>query len=105
MSSHTFASDLPRQSPSSLIFASMNAEPDSAGTGFFMSTSNTRTYFRAARGNLQTGKGPAGSVMAMGHSFSGSRPAKEAHNRYAAQENDGLRQKGAPSCLHVRRHR
>src|SRR3989454_2568594 len=34
--SRTFASIFPRQSPSSLIFSSMNAEADSTGTGPFM---------------------------------------------------------------------
>src|SRR5207253_8148482 len=36
MISRTFASIFPRQSPSSLIFSSMNAEADSTGTGPFM---------------------------------------------------------------------
>ncbi len=35
MVSRTFASVFPRQSPSSLIFSSMNAEADSTGTGLF----------------------------------------------------------------------
>ena len=33
----------PRQSPSSLIFSSINREADSTGTGLFMVTSNSRT--------------------------------------------------------------
>ncbi len=36
MISRTFASVFPRQSPSSLIFASINAEADSIGTVLFM---------------------------------------------------------------------
>jgi len=55
MISRTFASIFPRQSPSSLILSSMNAEADSTGassvgfverltgTGFFMDSSNVRT--------------------------------------------------------------
>src|SRR5271157_4382472 len=40
----TCASVFPRQSPSSLILASINAEADSTGTVLFMSTSNSRTW-------------------------------------------------------------
>src|SRR5215467_12831521 len=36
MIARTFASVFPRQSPSWLILASMNAEPDSSGALFFM---------------------------------------------------------------------
>src|SRR5205814_726663 len=36
MISRTFASVFPRQSPSPLIFSSINAEADSTGTGLFM---------------------------------------------------------------------
>src|SRR6266850_2874162 len=43
MISRTFASVFPRQSPSSLILSSINAEADSTGTGLFMYTSNSRT--------------------------------------------------------------
>ncbi len=39
MISRTFASVFPRQSPSSLIFLSMNAEADSTGSGLFMYSS------------------------------------------------------------------
>src|SRR5262249_3184057 len=46
MISRTYASVLPRQSPSSLIFSSMNAEADSTGTGLFMFTSNSRSGAR-----------------------------------------------------------
>src|SRR5215469_9195855 len=42
MIARTFASVFPRQSPSSLIFASMYSEADSAGTGLFMLSSNSR---------------------------------------------------------------
>src|SRR6266850_5080952 len=45
MISRTFASVLPRQSPSSLIFSSINAQADSTGTGLFMYSSNSRAYF------------------------------------------------------------
>src|SRR2546427_1319424 len=53
MISRTFASVFPRQSPSSLILSSMNAEADSTGTGIFMYSSNSRTYFSCAQRNLQ----------------------------------------------------
>src|SRR5882757_4950523 len=53
MISRTFASVFPRQSPSSLMFSSINAEADSTGTGFFMYSSNSRTYFSCAQPNLQ----------------------------------------------------
>src|SRR5258708_1478880 len=53
MISRTFASVFPRQSPSSLIFASMNAEADSTGIVLFMYRSNSPTYFHRARSNLQ----------------------------------------------------
>src|SRR3989454_8379755 len=49
----TFASVFPRQSPSSLIFSSMNAEADSIGSGLSMYSSNSRTYFSCAQRNLQ----------------------------------------------------
>src|SRR5437899_9483213 len=50
--SRTFASVFPRQSPSSLIFSSINAEADSTGTGLFMYSSNSRTYFTCTQRNL-----------------------------------------------------
>src|SRR5713101_8062757 len=53
MISRTFASVFPRQSPGSLIFSSMNAEADATGTGLFMYSSNSRTYFSCAQRNLQ----------------------------------------------------
>src|ERR1022692_585723 len=53
MISRTFASVFPRQSPSSLIFSSINAEADSTGTGLFMYSSNSRAYFSCAQRNLQ----------------------------------------------------
>lgn len=53
MISRTFASVFPRQSPSSLIFSSINAEADSTGTGLFMSSSKSRTYFSCTQRNLQ----------------------------------------------------
>ncbi len=43
MIARTFASIFPRQSPSSLILASMIAEADSTGSGLFMFSSNSRT--------------------------------------------------------------
>src|SRR5437660_4624382 len=52
MTSRTFASVFPRQSPSSLIFSSINAEADSTGTGLFMYSSNSRTYFSCAQHKL-----------------------------------------------------
>src|SRR6266404_5858584 len=58
MISRTFASVFPRQSPppgwqeSSLIFSSMNAEADSTGTGLFMCSSKSRTYFSCVQRNL-----------------------------------------------------
>src|SRR5208337_400689 len=51
--SRTFARVFPRQSPSSLIFSSINAEADSTGTGLFMYTSNSRAYSSCAQRNLQ----------------------------------------------------
>src|SRR5215831_1859193 len=45
----TFASVFPRQSPSSLIFSSINAEADSTPMGLFMYRSNSRTYFSCAQ--------------------------------------------------------
>lgn len=45
----TFASIFPRQSPSSWILSSMNAEADSAGTGFFIWTSNYRCFAAPTR--------------------------------------------------------
>src|SRR5207237_9105747 len=53
MISRTFASVFPRQSASSLIFSSMNAEADSTGTGLFIYSSNSRTYFSCVQPNLQ----------------------------------------------------
>lgn len=41
MISRTFASIFPRQSPSSLILSSINAEADSTATGLFMYSSNS----------------------------------------------------------------
>src|SRR5262245_44569445 len=49
----TLASVFPRQSPSSLILSSINAEADSTGTGLFMYTSNSCTYFSCARFHLR----------------------------------------------------
>src|SRR5487761_265963 len=43
MISRTFASVFPRQSPSCLIFSSINAEADSTGMSLLMYTSNSRT--------------------------------------------------------------
>src|SRR5438034_3496846 len=51
MIARTFASVFPRQSPSSLIFSSMNAEADSTGTALFMCSSNSRTQFSCAQRN------------------------------------------------------
>src|SRR5437660_10843667 len=52
MISRSFASVFPRQSPSSSIFSSINAEADSTGTGLFI-YSSSRTYFSCAQRNLQ----------------------------------------------------
>src|ERR1700730_5166940 len=52
MISRTVASVFPRQPPSSLISSSINAEADSTGTGLFMYTSNSRSYFSCAQRNL-----------------------------------------------------
>ena len=49
----TFASVFPRQSPSSLIFASIDAEADSAATGLFMYSSQLSHLFSCAQRNLQ----------------------------------------------------
>src|SRR5690242_13834942 len=52
MISRSFASIFPRQSPSSLIVVSINAEADSTGRDFFMEGSNSRTYFSCPRAML-----------------------------------------------------
>jgi hypothetical protein len=52
MISRTFVSVFARQSPSYLIFSSINAEADSTGTGLFMYSSNFRMYFSCAQRNL-----------------------------------------------------
>src|SRR5438552_12360160 len=49
----TLASVFPRQSPSSLILPSINAEADSTGTDPFVCNSNSRTYFSCAQRNLE----------------------------------------------------
>src|SRR5262244_2613906 len=48
----TFASVFPRQSPSSLILSSINAEADATGAGLFIYGSNSHTYFSCAQRNL-----------------------------------------------------
>src|SRR6202163_728692 len=53
MMSRTFASVFPRQSPSSLILSSINAEADSTGMDFFMYSSNSRAYSSCAQRNMQ----------------------------------------------------
>src|SRR5438034_496480 len=53
MISRTVASVFPRQSLSSLIFSSMNAEADTTGMGLFMFSPNSRSNFACARRNLQ----------------------------------------------------
>src|SRR5581483_12074271 len=68
--SRTFASVLPRQSPSSLIFASIDAEADCTGapaepgfdflgwlTGVFMCSSNVPAILDAPEHNLQLERG------------------------------------------------
>src|SRR5579863_2735011 len=64
MISRTLASVLPRQSPSSLIFLSMDAEADCTGTDFFIYGSHSRTYFSRAQRNLHPPKveGSSGSI-------------------------------------------
>src|SRR6202162_3602814 len=57
MISRTFASVFPRQSPSSLIFSSINAEADSTGMGLFMYTSNSRAYFSWAASAREASSG------------------------------------------------
>jgi hypothetical protein len=49
MTSRTFASVFPRQSPGSLIFSSINAEADSTGTGLIMYSSNAYNVADMAR--------------------------------------------------------
>src|SRR5437868_6274955 len=58
MTSRTFASVFPRQSPSSLIFSSINAEAEFTVTGLFMYSSNPRTYFSDAQRNVHPRKYP-----------------------------------------------
>src|SRR5712672_1148413 len=53
MRSRTFASVLPRQSPSFLILSSINAEADSTLTSLFMNSSNFVFKFSYARRYLQ----------------------------------------------------
>src|SRR5258708_5210314 len=53
MMARAIASVFPRQSPSSLIFWSINAEADFTGTGLFMYNSNSRTYFSCAQRNVR----------------------------------------------------
>src|SRR6185437_13179052 len=45
----TFARVFPRQSPSSMIFRSIDAEAASTGIDFFMCDSNSGTYFSCAQ--------------------------------------------------------
>ena len=52
MIARTFASVLPRQSPSSLILLSIDAEADSTGTGLFMLDSTLRTSSPATHSSL-----------------------------------------------------
>src|SRR5215470_17073075 len=59
MIARTFASVCPRQSPSSLIFWSMNAEADSIETLLIMCSSNSRTYFNCAQAVRSVGASPA----------------------------------------------
>src|SRR5690348_671877 len=54
MISRTFASVFPRQSPSSLIFSSMNAEADSTGALLLTYSSKSRYQFSCTRHSLQT---------------------------------------------------
>src|SRR5262245_4221249 len=58
MISRTLASVLPRQSPNSLILSSINFEADSAGTGFFICSSNSGTYLPQPPGCWSGTRGP-----------------------------------------------
>src|SRR5215469_5503897 len=49
----TLASVFPRQSPSSLILSSINAEGEPVGTDLLMYSSNSRTHFRCAQRKRQ----------------------------------------------------
>src|SRR5262249_18569008 len=67
MISRTFASVFPRQSPSSLILSSINAEADSTGAGLFMSGSNSRTYAGSGKvWGARRGHPPASAVSLAG---------------------------------------
>src|SRR5262245_8533950 len=53
MIARTFASVLPRQSPSSLILASIEVDPTET-VFFILKSSHSRSYFNRAQGNLLT---------------------------------------------------
>src|SRR5215470_16200886 len=59
MRARTLASIFPRQSPSSLILASISAEADFAVTGLFMQGSNSRTTALSSTRDLRRGLQPA----------------------------------------------
>jgi hypothetical protein len=67
MISRTFASVFPRQSPSSLIFSSINAEADSAGTGLFKYSSQLSHLISCAQRNLQPPQVEASSGSPVPH--------------------------------------
>src|SRR5262245_23022679 len=64
MSLRTFASIIPRQSPSSRILSSINAEADSAGADFFMGSSNVRSDLAAPRISQSRPRAPGTSTAA-----------------------------------------
>src|SRR6202790_5580158 len=63
MIARTFASVFPRQSPSSLIFPSMNAEAVSTATHAFLYSCKSRPYFSRAHRNLQPPQAEASSGL------------------------------------------
>src|SRR6266853_4425520 len=61
----TFASVFPRQSPSSLIFSSINAEADSTGTRLFMCSSKLAAILAAQplQGEASSGQHLVGAIL------------------------------------------
>src|SRR5580658_897062 len=96
MISRTFASVFPRQSPSSLILSSINAEADSSGTGLFMYNSNSRAYFSRAQRNLQPTQVEG---LALGRNTPGNRSKPRSPKGFATA--DGCWQKLLEEYDHV----
>src|ERR1700675_3916704 len=63
------ASVLPRQSVSSAISSSINAEADSTGTRLFIYSSNSRTEFRCGQHSLQPPQATGGPLNPLNPGF------------------------------------